>query len=102
MGRNSPCPLRALQTQSGPLAGKPAAPGEVHEIDAVTLAAKLAVAKSVSAIDRTVGAMDRVAAVEIATTSRGFQAAASDPEKWAPETRDTTLERVSDQKHLAI
>jgi 2-methylcitrate dehydratase len=41
------------------------------------------------AVAKDVGAMDRVAAVEIATTSRGFQAAASDPEKWAPETRDT-------------
>jgi 2-methylcitrate dehydratase len=41
------------------------------------------------AVAKDVGAMDRVAAVEIATTRRGFQTSASDPEKWAPETRDT-------------
>jgi 2-methylcitrate dehydratase len=41
------------------------------------------------AVAKDVGAMDRVAAVEIATTRRGFQTSASDAEKWAPETRDT-------------
>ncbi len=41
------------------------------------------------AVAKEVGTMDRVAAVEIATTRRGFQTSASDAEKWAPETRDT-------------
>jgi 2-methylcitrate dehydratase len=67
--------------------GMKAYPAVVYTQTAIV--AGIAVAKSVSEIDRTVGAMDRVAAVEIATTSRGFQAAAGDPEKWAPETRDT-------------
>ncbi len=35
------------------------------------------------------GALDRIAAIEIATTRRGFQQAGSEPEKWAPDTRDT-------------
>jgi 2-methylcitrate dehydratase len=34
-------------------------------------------------------ALDRIAAIEIATTRRGFQQAGSEPEKWAPDTRDT-------------
>jgi len=35
------------------------------------------------------GALDGIAAIEIATTRRGFQQAGSEPEKWAPDTRDT-------------
>jgi len=46
------------------------------------IAAGIAVAKEV-------GDLKRIAAIEIATTSRGFQAAGSEPEKWAPATRAT-------------
>jgi 2-methylcitrate dehydratase len=35
------------------------------------------------------GSLDRVAAVEIATTHRGYQQTGSEPEKWAPDTRET-------------
>jgi 2-methylcitrate dehydratase len=35
------------------------------------------------------GSLDRVAAVEIATTRRGYQQTGSEPEKWAPDTRET-------------
>ena len=35
------------------------------------------------------GRLDRIAAIEIATTRRGYQTAGSEPEKWAPDTRDT-------------
>src|SRR5437899_5796849 len=35
------------------------------------------------------GALDRVAAIEIATTRRGYQRAGSEPEKWTPGTRET-------------
>jgi 2-methylcitrate dehydratase len=41
------------------------------------------------AIAKEVGALDRIAAIEIATTRRGYQQTGSDPEKWAPENRDT-------------
>jgi 2-methylcitrate dehydratase len=34
-------------------------------------------------------ALDRIAAIEIATTRRALQRTASEPEKWSPETRDT-------------
>jgi 2-methylcitrate dehydratase len=41
------------------------------------------------AIAREVGDLDRISAIEIATTRRGFQQTGSEPEKWAPETRET-------------
>jgi 2-methylcitrate dehydratase len=34
-------------------------------------------------------ALDRIAAIEIATTARGFQRTGSEPEKWSPRTRET-------------
>jgi 2-methylcitrate dehydratase len=40
-------------------------------------------------IAREAGDVDRIAAVEIATTRRGFQQTGSDREKWTPATRDT-------------
>jgi 2-methylcitrate dehydratase len=33
--------------------------------------------------------LDRIAAIDIATTRRGFRQAGSEPEKWTPKTRDT-------------
>ena len=36
-----------------------------------------------------VGSLDRIIAIEIATTRRGYQRTASELEKWSPETRDT-------------
>jgi len=41
------------------------------------------------ALAKEVGALDRIAALEIATTRRGHQMAGSEPEKWAPDTRET-------------
>ena len=35
------------------------------------------------------GPLDRIAAIEIATTKRGYQRAGSEPEKWTPDTRET-------------
>jgi len=40
-------------------------------------------------VAKEVGSLDQIAAVEIATTRRGYQRTGSEPEKWAPETRDT-------------
>jgi 2-methylcitrate dehydratase len=40
-------------------------------------------------VAREVGSLDRIAAVEIATTSRGYQRTGSEPEKWSPKTRET-------------
>jgi 2-methylcitrate dehydratase len=36
-----------------------------------------------------VGSLDRISAIEIATTRRGLQRTGSEPEKWSPKTRET-------------
>ena len=41
------------------------------------------------ALGKEVGDLNRITAIEIATTKRGFQQTGSDPEKWTPATRDT-------------
>ncbi|MGB9366873.1 MAG: MmgE/PrpD family protein [Xanthobacteraceae bacterium] len=40
-------------------------------------------------VARQVGSLDRIAAIEIATTRRGYQRTGSEPEKWSPKTRET-------------
>jgi len=40
-------------------------------------------------VAREAGSLDRIAAIEIATTRRGYQRTGSEPEKWSPKTRDT-------------
>jgi|SRR5665213_1805559 len=40
-------------------------------------------------VAKEVGSLDRIAAIEIATTSRGYQRTGAEPEKWAPKTRET-------------
>src|ERR1700722_12676016 len=40
-------------------------------------------------VARDVGSLDRIAAIEIATTQRGYQRTGSEPEKWSPKTRET-------------
>ena len=39
--------------------------------------------------DKEIGTLDRIAALEIGTTRRGRQVAGTDPEKWAPDTKET-------------
>jgi 2-methylcitrate dehydratase len=46
------------------------------------IAAAIAVAKEV-------GDLERISAIEIATTKRGYEQTGRDPEKWTPENRDT-------------
>jgi 2-methylcitrate dehydratase len=41
------------------------------------------------ALAKEVGSLDRIIALEIGTTRRGYQIAGSDPEKWAPDTKET-------------
>jgi 2-methylcitrate dehydratase len=40
-------------------------------------------------VAKEVGDIDRVAAIEVATTRRGYEQAGRDREKWTPENRDT-------------
>ncbi len=55
-------------------------PAQVHTQTAIVAA--VAVAKEV-------GDLNRVTAIDVATTKRGLQMNASEPEKWAPETKET-------------
>ena len=41
------------------------------------------------AVAAQVGNLDHIAALEIATTKRGYQQAGSEPEKWTPDSKDT-------------
>jgi 2-methylcitrate dehydratase len=40
-------------------------------------------------VAREVGDLERISAIEIATTKRGYEQTGRDPEKWTPENRDT-------------
>jgi 2-methylcitrate dehydratase len=40
-------------------------------------------------VAKEVGSLGRIASIDIATTKRGYQRTASEPEKWSPKTRDT-------------
>jgi 2-methylcitrate dehydratase len=40
-------------------------------------------------VAREIKSLDRIAAIEIATTSRGYQRTGAEPEKWSPKTRET-------------
>jgi 2-methylcitrate dehydratase len=41
------------------------------------------------AVAKEVGSLDRISAIEVATTRRGLQMTGSEPEKWTPDTRET-------------
>jgi len=62
------------------LCGMKAYPAQVYTQTAIVAAI---------AVGKEAGGTDAIAAVEIATTHRGYEMAGSEPEKWAPETRDT-------------
>jgi len=55
-------------------------PAQIHTQPAIVAGA---------AVAREVGDLDRITAIEVATTRRGFQMAGADPEKWTPDTRET-------------
>jgi 2-methylcitrate dehydratase len=60
--------------------GMKAYPAQVHTQTAIVAAIALA---------KEVGSLERVTAIDIATTKRGYQVNASEPEKWAPDTKET-------------
>jgi 2-methylcitrate dehydratase len=41
------------------------------------------------AVAKEAGSLERISAIEIATTRRGLQMTGSEPEKWTPDTRET-------------
>ena len=63
--------------------GMKAYPAQVSTQTAILAA--LDVAKEV----RQAGGLDGIAAIEVATTRRGYELTGSEPEKWVPQTRDT-------------
>ncbi len=61
-------------------AGLKAYPAQVYTQTAIVAA---------TAVAREAGDLGRIASVDVATTRRGYVMSASEPEKWAPVTRDT-------------
>jgi 2-methylcitrate dehydratase len=70
-------------------------PGIAYRINACGMKPYPAVVWAQTAIDAAIAVaheardLDRIAAIEIAATRRGYQQTASEPEKWAPGTRET-------------
>jgi 2-methylcitrate dehydratase len=70
-------------------------PGIVFRINACGMKPYPAVVWAQTAIDagiavaREAGSLDRITAIEIAATKRGYQMTGSEPEKWTPDTRET-------------
>lgn len=60
--------------------GLKAYPAQVYTQTAIVAATALA---------REVANLDRITSIDVATTKRGYAMAGSEPEKWAPHTRDT-------------
>jgi 2-methylcitrate dehydratase len=54
----------------------------------VVVFAQTAVVASIE-LAKEIRQLDRIEAIEIATTPRGYQSAGKDPEKWTPKNRDT-------------
>lgn len=54
----------------------------------VVVFAQTAVVASIE-LAKDIRQLDRIEAIEIATTPRGYQSAGKDPEKWTPKNRDT-------------
>ena len=54
----------------------------------VVVFAQTAVVASID-LAKEIRQLDRIEAIEIATTPRGYQSAGKDPEKWTPKNRDT-------------
>jgi 2-methylcitrate dehydratase len=62
------------------LCGMKPYPAVVHSQTAIVAAIALA---------KEIGPLEAVASIEIQTTRRGYQMSGSDPEKWAPKTKET-------------
>jgi 2-methylcitrate dehydratase len=74
--------------------GRRGAPFLVHQCGLKSYAAHITAQTAIPAAaalakEIGIGSLDRVAALEIGTTRRGRQVAGTDPEKWAPDTKET-------------
>jgi 2-methylcitrate dehydratase len=52
------------------------------------ISAQTTIPASVS-LAKEIGNLDRIVAIEIGTTRRGYQMAGSEPEKWTPNSKET-------------
>ncbi len=72
--------------------GGPASPFRINAVGLKSYPAQVYTQTAIvaaAAVAREVGDLNRIAAIDIATTNRGYVMAGSEPEKWAPDTRDT-------------
>jgi 2-methylcitrate dehydratase len=72
--------------------GRKGAPFRIHQCGMkpypAVIYAQTAIAAGI-AVAKEVGDLERISAIEIATTLRGYEQTGRDPEKWTPENRDT-------------
>src|SRR3984957_4736874 len=72
--------------------GRPGVPFRIHQCGMKPYPAVVYTQTAIVAaieVASEVGSLDRIAAIEIATTGRGYQRTGSEPEKWSPKTRET-------------
>jgi 2-methylcitrate dehydratase len=72
--------------------GRRGLPFLVHQCGLKSYAAHITAQTAIpaaAALAKEIGSLDRIAALEIGTTRRGRQVAGTDPEKWAPDTKET-------------
>ena len=72
--------------------GRRGIPYKIHEVGMKPYPAQVYTQTAIvaaAAVAKEAGGVDRMAAVEVATTRRGYEMAGSEAEKWAPATRDT-------------
>jgi 2-methylcitrate dehydratase len=86
---------RPVTVDTGAFGGG-SAPFRIHDVglkaypsQVYTQTAIVAAAAAGQEVRELAGNLDRIASIEIATTNRGYVMAGSEPEKWAPDTRDT-------------
>jgi 2-methylcitrate dehydratase len=72
--------------------GRRGVPFRIHQCGLKSYPAHITAQTTVPAavtLAQEIGDLDRIAALEIGTTRRGYQMAGRDAEKWAPETKET-------------
>ena len=72
--------------------GRRGIPFLIHQCGLKSYAAHISAQTTVpAAVDlaKEIGNLDRIAAIEIGTTLRGYQMAGSEPEKWTPDSKET-------------
>jgi 2-methylcitrate dehydratase len=72
--------------------GRRAVPFLIHQCGLKSYPAHISAQTTVpAAVDlaKEIGNLDRIVAIEIGTTLRGYQMAGSEPEKWTPDSKET-------------